>query len=98
MEKGNESFGKKKPSSRSMNEIMTLIMKLNDKLKERVSPAKKAKGLEAGDTEVVIIIMTSQEEKKAAPSKTAKPKSSATDSGWIRDLCREIEKGTCSRK
>ncbi len=79
-----------------MNEIMNLILRLNDKLKERVSP-KKAKDLDAGNTEVVIIIMTSQEEKKAASAK-AVPKTSTPSSDWIRGLCREIEKGACSRK
>ncbi len=80
-----------------MNEIMNLILKLNDKLKERVSPAKKAKNPEAGNTEVVIIIMTSQEEKKAA-AKPAAPKTPGSGAEWIRGLCREIEKGACSRK
>lgn len=81
-----------------MKEIMNLILQLNDKLKERVPPAKKTQGVEAGNTEVVIIIMTSREEKKTAPVKAAPPKNSTSGSDWIRGLCREIEKGACSRK
>jgi hypothetical protein len=97
MEKANESSGKKTPSSRSMKEIMNLILKLNDKLKERISPRKKTKDPEAGETEVVIIIMTSQEEKTAARAKTPARKTEA-DSDWIQGLCREIEKGACPPK
>ncbi len=98
MEKANESSGKKTPSSRSMNEVMNLILRLNDKLREKISPRKKGKKLDAGSTEVVIIIMTSQEEKKALPAKKAKAETETSNSDWIQDLCREIEKGACSRK
>ena len=97
MEPFKEPSRKKSPSAKSLNELMNLLMKLNAKLREKISPAhRKEKG--PGKTDVVIIIMSAQEEKSrpARTSRSAKPESPKSD--WIQDLCEEIERGACTRK
>ncbi|MDH4268006.1 MAG: hypothetical protein OEW45_20455, partial [Deltaproteobacteria bacterium] len=58
----------KSSSTKSLNELMNLLMKLNAKLREKISPLQK-KGNAPGKMDVVIIIMTHQEE-KPKPIKT----------------------------
>jgi len=87
----------KSSSTKSLNELMNLLMKLNAKLREKISPLQK-KGNAPGKMDVVIIIMTHQEE-KPKPIKT--PRHSKPDplkGDWIQDLCDEIEQGIPPRK
>ena len=42
-----EPLGKKAPSAKSLNELMELLMKLNDKLRGKISPRRKQ--VEPGD-------------------------------------------------
>jgi len=98
MEQFKEPSRKEKPSAKSLNELMNLLMKLNAKLREKISPAPKNKENGPGKTDVVIIIMSGQEENSrlAKPSRRAKPES--PKSNWIEDLCEEIERGPHTRK
>ena len=91
--KKEEPSGKKAPSAKSMNELINLILKLNEKLRERISPRKK----DGAGEEIVVIIMTSQEEKKAV-SKTRKAPPPAASSAWMQDLFRDIEREGASKK
>jgi len=98
MEQFKEPSRKEKSSAKSLNELMNLLIKLNAKLREKISPAPKREENAPGKTDVVIIIMSAQEEKSrsAKTSRRAKPESPRSD--WIQDLCEEIERGACTRK
>jgi len=98
MEPLEESLGKRAPSPKSLNELMNLLIKLNAKLREKISPAmgKKENGPEKMD--VVIIILSSQAE-KARSAKTSRPaKPELMKGDWIQGLCEDIERGTHSPK
>lgn len=80
------------PSPKSLNELMKLLLELNTKLQEKLYPRKNKGNPEKMD--VVIIIMTSQEE-KAKSSKAAKTgKSQLPKDDWIKNLIADIEKNT----
>ena len=97
MENFKESLGKKTPPAKSVNELMNLLMKLNDKLREKISPVRKKKENELEKTDVVIIIMSNQAERvrSSKTSRTAKTESPQRD--WIQDLCQDIERGSHPR-
>lgn len=77
---------------------MNLLMKLNAKLREKISPAKGQKENGPEKMDVVIIILSSQAE-KARSAKTSRPvKPELMKGDWIQDLCEEIERGTHTRK
>ncbi len=92
-----EPAEKKDSSTKSLNELMNLLMKLNAKLREKIAPAKK-KDSAGGKTDVVIIIVTNQEEKPKTtkPPRLSKPE--AVKGEWIQDLCDEIERGPQAKK
>ncbi len=97
MEHFKEPAEKKDPSTKSLNELMNLLMKLNSKLREKMSPSKK-KDVAPGKTDVVIIIMTNQEEtpKTAKAPRHSRPESLKGE--WIQDLCDDIERGPQAKK
>ncbi|MBU1206899.1 MAG: hypothetical protein KKH04_08240 [Proteobacteria bacterium] len=97
MEHFKEPPGEKNSSTKSLNELMNLLMKLNAKLREKIAPAKK-NNIAPDKMDVVIIIMTHQEE-KPKPIKTPRhSKAEPLKGDWIRDLCNEIEQGFRPRK
>ena len=98
MEPFKEPSRKKVPSDKSLNELMNLLMKLNAKLKEKILPPNKKKENGPGKMDVVIIIMSDQEE-RPRPVKTSRPaKPELLKDDWIQDLCEEIERRPCPRK
>jgi hypothetical protein len=98
MEPFKEPSSRNVPSDKSLNELMNLLMKLNAKLKEKISPPNKKKENRPGRMDVVIIIMSEQQE-KPRPVKTSRPaKPEPLKDDWIEDLCEEIEGGPCPRK
>ena len=98
MEPFKEPSRKKLPSNKSLDELMSLLLKLNAKLKEKILAPNKKKENGPGKMDVVIIIMSDQEE-KPRPVKTSRPaKPEALKGDWIQDLCEEIERGPCPRK
>lgn len=80
------------PSPKSFNELMKLLLKLNTKLQEKFSIRKNKGNPEKMD--VVIIIMTSQEEKAKSPKATNRGKSQLPKDDWIKNLIADIEKHT----
>jgi hypothetical protein len=98
MEPFKEPSRKKVPSDKSIDELMSLLMKLNAKLKEKILSPNKKKENGPGKMDVVIIIMSDQEE-KPRPVKTSRPaKPEPLNDDWIQDLCEEIERRPCPRK
>jgi len=98
MESSKEPIRKKSPSAKSLNELMNLLMKLNAKLREKIAPkrARKEDG-SAKTTDVVIIIMSAQEEKSRPPKASRPAKPEPLKSDWIQDLCEDIERGPSTR-
>jgi len=100
MEPFKEPSRKKSPSAKSLNELMNLLMKLNAKLREKIAPARAKKENGAGKTtDVVIIIMSAQEEKSRPTKASSRPgKPELLKSDWIQDLCEDIERGPSTRE
>jgi len=92
-----EPAEKKDSSTKSLNELMNLLMKLNAKLREKIAPGKK-KDVAGGKTDVVIIIVTNQEEKPKATKAPRLSKPEPVKGEWIQDLCDEIERGPRAKK
>jgi hypothetical protein len=81
---------RKDPSARSLNELVDLLLKLNSKIREKISPRSKEETKGAKNTETVIIILNHS---SGAPAKTPRPeKIEAPPNDWVEDLCEEIEK------
>jgi len=97
MEPFKEPSRKNSPSNKSLKELMDLLMKLNAKLREKISPAPTKKENGPGKTDVVIIIMSAQEEKSRPPKASRPAKPEPLKSDWIQDLCEEIERGPSTR-
>jgi hypothetical protein len=89
---------KESPSAKSLNELMNLLMKLNAKLREKIAPARAKNENGPGKTTDVVIIIMSAQEDKSRPAKTSRPgKPESLKSDWIQDLCEEIERGPSTR-
>jgi hypothetical protein len=95
-----EASEKEPTPSKSLNDLITLIFKLNDKIREKISPRSRAKKeAKTGQTEVVIIIMTNKDGKVSSPAQKRRPaKGALPKAEWIDDLCREIEREISPRK
>jgi hypothetical protein len=80
----------KEPSARSLTELVDLILKLNAKIREKISPRRKGETKGAKNTEMVIIILNHS---SGAPAKAPRrEKARALGKNWIEDLCGDIEK------
>jgi len=93
MEELKESSPKNEPSAKSLNELMNLLLKLNAKLREKIAPPSKKRENGPGKMDVVIIIMSNQEEKPRSPKSPRPAKVETSKGDWIQDLCEEIERG-----
>ncbi len=94
-----EKDHKETPSPRSMNELMNLIMKLNDKIRQKILSGDKKKDEKEPDKMEVVIIIVNAVEKKNRPvkaSRSEKPKAPKDD--WIQGLCEEIERDASPRR
>jgi hypothetical protein len=91
-----EPLGKKTPSAKSLNELMELILKLNAKLRERISPRRKKEEAGPDNMETVIIILNSPSENGPRVPRAARPNPPKSD--WIDSLCKEIEREPGRRK
>jgi len=87
-----ESLGKKTPSAKSLNELMELLLKLNAKLREKISPIRKKEETGAENLEMVIIILNHSSENAPEPSRPEKEKPKPLKKDWVDDLCEEIER------
>jgi hypothetical protein len=83
---------RKEPSARTLSELVDLLLKLNSKIREKISPRPEKETKGAKNMETVIIILNHS---PGAPAKTPRPeKIEAPASDWVEDLCEEIEKGS----
>jgi len=79
-----------KPSTQSLTELVNLLLKLNSKIREKISPRRKEETKGAKNTEMVIIIMN---QSSGPPAKGPRPgKTKAPGNDWIEDLCGDIER------
>ena len=73
MEPFKEPSRKNSPSAKSLDQLMNLLMKLNDKLREKIAPSRAKKENGSGKTTDVVIIIISAQEEKSRPAKTFRP-------------------------
>ncbi len=72
---------------------MELLLKLNSKLRRKISP--RPKNVKAGDPEMVIIILNSPSEPAARrPSPPRAEPARAPKSTWMDDMFQELERGS----
>ena len=89
MEPSPDAFGKKEQAAKSRDELIRLLLKLNAMLKEKLGLSKK-KESSPRQTDMMIIIMTRQEEKvRRTPPKPLK--NALPQGDWLEDLFAEIE-------
>ena len=93
---GKEPAKRKEPSAKSLNELMELLLKLNARLRNKISPQQKKEETGGENMEMVIIILNNSSESIPRAPRTEKPASLKVD--WIEDLCKEIERGSWGRK
>ncbi len=96
MNSSKEPLGKKAPSNKSLNELMELLLKLNAKVREKMSPRGRKDEAGAGNAEMVIIILNNSSESRPRAPRTERAKPLKND--WIDRLFREIERGSGRRK
>jgi hypothetical protein len=94
MGQSSQEAGKKGPSAKSLNELMELLLKLNAKLREKISPRRRKEESEAGNTEMMIIIFNTSSENNPRAPRAEKGKPKPLKGNWIDDLCEEIEGGS----
>jgi hypothetical protein len=97
MEPSRDPFEKEDPSPKSIHELLDILLKLNAKLKEKIRPPKK-KETGSGQTDLVIIILTNQEEqpRSGKPGKMEKPEAPAGD--WMGKMFAQIEGAPVRRR
>jgi hypothetical protein len=97
MEPSRDAFEKEDPSTKSAQELMDLLLKLNAKLKEKIRPTKR-KEAESEQTEMVIILMTNRDARPRSgrPGKTENPESRAAD--WMEEMFAQIEEIPARRR
>lgn len=98
MEPSPDAFGKKESPAKSADELVRLLLKLNSKIREKLSLSRKKKPA-APQTDVVIIIMTSRQEKpRAGKARPEAVKTRSLPGGWMEDLFAEIEGSSIKRR
>ncbi len=80
---------KNEASAKALGELMELFLKLNSKLRGKISPRPKEERRKADKTEMVIIILNSSSENTPRPPRQEKPR--LPKPHWIDELCRDIE-------
>ncbi len=95
-ESSKDPAGKGDPSARSLRELMDLLLKLNSKIREKISPRPPKEEKATGNTEMVIIILNQSSEKSSPTARPSKPK--PAESEWIDELCDEIQREGRSRR
>jgi hypothetical protein len=86
----------KEPLVRSLTELVDLLLKLNSKIREKISPRRKGETKGAKNTEMVIIILNNS---SGSPAKAPRPQKTKTlGNDWIEELCGDIERGSSGQK
>lgn len=99
MANSKESYRKNLPSSQSLNDIMKLFMKLNEKIRQKLYPTvERKKEAEPGRLDLVIMILLPEEARTRAAKRPKAPRAEAPKGEWIERLCADIEKGSPHRK
>jgi hypothetical protein len=78
------------PTARSLRELMELLLKLNSKIRGKISPRPSKEEKAPGNAEMVIIILNQSSENPPKTSRREKPPTRGDD--WIDGLCEEIQK------
>ena len=79
-------------SPRSLSEIMNLLMKLNDKIREKFRPSSKDQKEGTPEKLDVVIMILSHEEGKARPERKPRSvKAEPVKGDWIERLFSDIE-------
>ncbi len=78
------------PAARSLRELMELLVKLNSKIREKISPRPRKEETPPGNMEMVIIILNQSSENPPKASRREKPPTPGDD--WIDGLCEEIQR------
>ena len=86
----------KQPLARSLSELADLLLKLNSRIREKISPPRKGETKGVKNTEMVIIILTHSSRAPAKDPRPQKTKSPGND--WIEELCGDIERGSSGQK
>jgi hypothetical protein len=97
MEPSPDPFEKKEPASKSAEELVRLLLKLNAKIREKLSLSQKKKSAPP-QTDVVIIIMTNRKETSRPGKFPQAVKSSSAPRDWMEDLFAEIEGSSLKRR
>jgi hypothetical protein len=87
---GKDPVEKHETSAKALGELMDLFLKLNSKLREKISPRPKEEKGKAEKTEMVIIILNRSSENASRTPRPAKPK--LPKANWINELCEDIER------
>jgi hypothetical protein len=97
MEPSPDAFEKKEQAAKSRDDLIHLLLKLNDKLREKLNLSRR-KEAAPRQTDVVIIIMTHQKE-KTRPGKSLRTVETPSPPGaWMEDLFAEIEGSFINRR
>jgi hypothetical protein len=86
----------KDPAASAFTELLELLLKLNSKIRGKISPRRKEEKSAPDNVEMVIIILNQSSE--SAPRPPRAEKSRAPKKDWIDDLCQDIEGSGGSRK
>ena len=97
MEPSPDAFGKKEQAAKSRDDLIRLLLKLNALLKEKLGLSKK-KESSPRQTDMMIIIMTRQDEKARRESHPRPVKAAPPQGDWMEDLFSEIEGSSVRRR
>jgi len=87
------------PSTQLLNELIDLLLKLNAKLREKITPRRKKEETGAENTEMLVIILSqSPGTPPSSPKMPRSEKPRAPKDGWIDKLFDEIEREFGGRK
>jgi len=86
---------KHEPSAKALGELMDLFLKLNSKLREKISPRPKEEKGKTEKTEMIIIILNSSSENTPGPPARKNP-SFPSPTGSMNSA--KISKGKTARK
>jgi hypothetical protein len=97
MPQSSDAFEKKETPSKSADELVRLILKLNAKLRDKLSLSRKKKS-PAPQTDVVIILMTHRNEPARPEKKPPAVKTPVAPADWLENLFAEIEGSFTKRR
>ena len=90
MEPSPDAFENKESDAKSRDDLIRLLLKLNDLLKEKLGLSKE-KESPLRRTDVMIVIVTRREQKARSGRSRKSLKTAPPPGGWMGDLFAEIE-------